>query len=46
MNLYIRNLNDPDVNVPSPDLSSIQKLWAYKDPFDFEATEKKFISFY
>lgn len=43
MNLYIRNLNDPDVNVPSPDLSSIQKLWVYKDPFDFEATEKKFI---
>lgn len=43
MNLYIRNLNDPDVNVPSPDLISVQKLWAYKDPFDFEATERKFI---
>ncbi|MGB5822732.1 MAG: hypothetical protein WBH44_01550 [Proteocatella sp.] len=43
MNLCIRNLNDPDVCVPSPDLESVQKLWAYNEPFDFESSQQDFI---
>jgi len=43
MNLHIRNLSDPDVKVPHPNLEDLQKLWAVKQPFDQVGTEKLFV---
>lgn len=43
MNLYIRNLSDPDVSVPDASLESIQKLWACTEPFNFSAVENLFL---
>jgi phenylacetate-coenzyme A ligase PaaK-like adenylate-forming protein len=44
MNLHIRNLNDPDVKVPHPDLDALQQLWAVNQPFDHAGTEHLFVN--
>ena len=43
MNLYIRNLNDPDVKAPDPSLTSLEQLWAFEQPYDHEGTEALFV---
>ena len=41
--LHIRRLDDPDVLVPSPGLSALQKLWAAEQAFDWQGTEDTFV---
>jgi len=43
MNLHIRNLSDPDIKVPHPNLDALQKLWAITQPFDQAGTETLFV---
>ncbi|MDD4075936.1 MAG: hypothetical protein PHC80_07575 [Eubacteriales bacterium] len=39
---HIRNLDDPDVCVPSPSLGALQALYAHADPFDAPGTNGVF----
>ena len=43
MNLHIRNLNDPDVKAPDPDLTALEQLWALEQPFDHTGSEILFV---
>jgi len=39
----LRDLNGIDVSVPDNSLTSLQKLWALPNPYDFEASDKYFV---
>jgi len=43
VNLYIRNLNDPDVKAPHSSLTSLEQLWAIDQPFDQSGSETLFV---
>lgn len=41
--MYIRNLSDPDVKTPAPQLDALQDLWAYPNPYEQTQTEPLFV---